>query len=334
MIQQSSSPVLRPFLLLLSAGLLLCSGCVSVQRQPQIAEQVSTITPERCEQELASFLELGSRACWKPDETAATLRYLTQKLEGWGYQVVREPLVLPRYPGNANLIAEKVGRSEPNQILEIGAHFDSVGNLGADDNGSGIVGVLETARLFSDLETGRTVRFCLYACEEVGLLGSRHHVKQILANPDEEVVGLINFEMIGYTDTREDSQGAPIRIPFLADLPRTGDFILVSGNFSSGWLGNRIEDHIDAYEPQLKYYSANRISGFFADAARSDHSPYWEAGLDAIMLTDTANFRNPHYHEDSDTIETIDFQFMARIIRAVAACAIDWAGHSPAPEKP
>ena len=324
-------PALRSLLLLLCVYLLLCSGCAAVQRQPQIAEPISSITPDRCEQELSSFLELGSRACWEPEETAATIDFLTRKLESWGYKVIREPLDLPRYPGNANLIAEKVGRSEPNQILEIGAHYDSVGNLGADDNGSGVIGVLEAARVFSTLETGRTVRFCLYACEEVGFLGSRHHVEQILAEPDEEVVGLINFEMIGYTDTREDSQGAPIRIPFLADLPRIGDFILVSGNFSSGWLGNRIEAHIDAYEPQLKYYSANRISGFFADAARSDHSPYWEADLDAIMLTDTANFRNPHYHEDSDTIDTIDFQFMARIIRAVAACAIDWAGLSKAP---
>ena len=324
-------PALRSLLLLLCVYLLLCSGCSAVQRQPRIAEPISSITPGRCKQELSSFLELGSRACWKPEETAVTIDFLTRKLESWGYKVIREPLDLPRYPGNANLIAEKVGRSEPNQILEIGAHYDSVGNLGADDNGSGVIGVLEVARVFSTLETGRTVRFCLYACEEVGLLGSRHHVQQILAEPEEEFVGLINFEMIGYTDTQEGSQGAPIRIPFLADLPRTGDFILVSGNFSSGWLGNRIESHFDAYEPQLKYYSANRISGFFADAARSDHSPYWEAGLDAIMLTDTANFRNPHYHEDSDTIETLDFEFMARIIRAVAACAIDWAGLSKAP---
>ncbi|MGB1072159.1 MAG: M28 family peptidase [Planctomycetota bacterium] len=321
----------RSLLLLLCYITLLCSGCAAVQRQPRIAESISSITPDRCEQELSSFLELGSRACWKQEETAATIDFLTRKLESWGYQVIREPLDLPRYPGNANLIVEKIGNSEPDQILEIGAHFDSVGNLGADDNGSGVIGVLEAARVFSTLETGRTVRFCLYACEEVGLLGSRHHVQQILAEPEEEFVGLINFEMIGYTDTQDGSQGAPIRIPFLADLPHTGDFILVAGNFSSGWLGNRIEAHFDSYEPQLKYYSANRISGFFADAARSDHSPYWEAGLDAIMLTDTANFRNPHYHEDSDTIETLDFEFMARIIRAVTACAIDWAGTSFAP---
>ena len=103
---------------------------------------------------LSSFLELGSRACWKPEETAVTIDFLTRKLEGWGYQVVRESLDLPRYPGNANLIAEKVGPSEPDQLLEIGAHFGSVGNLGADDNGSGVIGVLEVALEGRDLLLG------------------------------------------------------------------------------------------------------------------------------------------------------------------------------------
>jgi len=293
---------------------------------PAIQQLVSPITPESCRQELASLLELGPRPPTQPDTTAAVLQYLQERLEGFGYEVVREPVTSVYFPGNANLIAERRGLDEPDQILEISAHFDTVAGPGADDNGSGVVGVLELARIFSALETGGSVRFCLFACEEAGLLGSRHHVEQILASPEREVIGLINLEMIGYSSTEPDSQSAPLRIPFLADLPRTGDFILVAGNFSSGWLGNRIEAHIDAYEPDLNYYSANRIAGFFDDAARSDHSPYWEAGIDAIMLTDTANFRNPNYHKKTDTIDTIDFEFMSRIIRSVGACAINWAG--------
>lgn len=322
----------RHFLLtLILGGILCCLGCSTPPKKPGIENPIGPITPLSCEQELSNFLKLGPRPCWEQEKTAAVLNYLTGKLENWGYTVSREPLPSAMYPGNSNLIAEKVGLLEPEKILEIGAHFDSVGNLGADDNGSGVVGVLEIARILATVETEKTIRFCLFACEEVGLLGSRHHVQQILDNSQEEVLGLINFEMIGYTSSEENSQDAPIRIPLIASLPRTGDFILVAGNFSSGWLGNHVENHIDAYEPELKYYSANRIAGFFADAARSDHSPYWEEGIDAIMLTDTANFRNPHYHKDSDTIETIDFEFMSRIIRAVAAATLDWAGLHPAP---
>ena len=318
--------------LILTAGLLVLNcGCTTIQKNPRIQKTISSITPETCRQELTSFLDLGPRPSWQQKRTAEVLQHLEEKLKKWGYKVTRESLPFEEYPGNANLFAEKIGRSFPDQILEISAHFDTVGNLGADDNGSGVVGVLELARVFSCLETERTIRFCFFACEEVGLLGSRYHVKEILADSNREVIGLINFEMIGYSTTQPNSQNTPIRIPWIADLPRTGDFILVAGNFSSGWLGNRIEQHIDCYEPNLNYYSANRISGFFSDAARSDHSPYWENGIDAIMLTDTANFRNPHYHKKTDSLETIDFEFMSRIARAAAACAIDWAGLLKAP---
>ena len=113
---QPDRPLLRSLFILLCFASLLCSGCSAVQRQPRIAEPISSITPGRCKQELSSFLELGSRACWKPEETAVTIDFLTRKLEGWGYQVIRESLDLPRYPGNANLIVEKVkGRIRANK---------------------------------------------------------------------------------------------------------------------------------------------------------------------------------------------------------------------------
>ena len=310
-----------------------CASSPSLAERERIEIRVDQITPETCQKEMISFLDIGHRPSWEKKEINKAQNYLEDRIEQLGYRVEREPLLglMRQDYGNANLIFEKTGTRYPHQILEISAHFDYLDNLGADDNASGVIGVLEIARILQNLNLEKTIRFCLFDCEEVGLLGSEHHVTKILEDTEREVVALINFEMIGYTSTASDSQDAPLRIPFIADLPRIGDFILVAGNFSSGWLGNLIERNMDVYEPELKYYSANRIAGFFADAARSDHSPYWAEGIDAIMLTDTANFRNPHYHEDSDTIDTLDFEFMARIIRAVAACAIDWAVLSKAP---
>ncbi len=325
--------VSRTLLAMLTATILLSSlcGCASMptsKQRSEIENNIDRITAKTCQKEMVSFLDLGPRPSWKKEAISQAQNYLEARLRQMDYQVEREPLpgLLYESRGNANIIAEKTGTRFPDQILEISAHFDSLDNMGADDNASGVIGVLEIARILKNLNCERTIRFCLFDCEEVGLVGSEHHVTRILKDSNRKVIGLINLEMIGYSSSAPDSQMAPVRIPLIVDLPRTGDFILVAGNFSSGWLGNRIERHIELFEPNLPYYSANRIAGFFSDAARSDHSPYWAEGLDAIMLTDTANFRNPHYHKKTDTLETLDFEFMAQITRAVAATALHWAG--------
>jgi hypothetical protein len=107
--------------------------------------------------------------------------------------------------------------------------------------------------------------------------------------------------------------------------PTTGNFIAVVGNFRSGGLGNRFERAAKDYVPALPYFSANRVGGLFRDALRSDHKPYWDEGYRAIMLTDTANFRNPHYHRASDTPDTLNFTFLRRVTQAVAATLLSWS---------
>ena len=104
-----------------------------------------------------------------------------------------------------------------------------------------------------------------------------------------------------------------------------GNFIAVVGNLRSGSLGNRFEDAADTYVPELPYFSANRLGGFFRDALRSDHKPYWDNGYRAIMLTDTANFRNPHYHQPSDVSDTLNYTFLQGVTRATAATLLEAA---------
>ncbi len=320
-------------LLISSWGLLLISAaCSSVPAATRsaIPPLIATITPISCEAELSELQAQGGRSAGDEVQTEATLRYLEDRMAALGYETYREDAGMYGAVAQANLIAEIRGETEPEVVCEIGAHYDTVvWSPGADDNGSGVTGVLQVASALRGHRPERTIRFCFFAAEEVGLRGSSAHVARILEREEERVDGLLDLEMIGFYSEEPDSQGAPIRIPLIASLPYTGDFILVAGNFSSGDLGNIYEGCIDRYVPGLKYYSANRIAGFFGDAARSDHSPYWEADLRGIMITDTAEFRNQNYHEATDTIETVNFVFLSRVAQAAAATMVEWAGRVP-----
>jgi len=205
--------VSRTLLAMLTATILLSSlcGCASMptsKQRSEIENNIDRITAKTCQKEMVSFLDLGPRPSWKKEAISQAQNYLEARLRQMDYQVEREPLpgLLYESRGNANIIAEKTGTRFPDQILEISAHFDSLDNMGADDNASGVIGVLEIARILKNLNCERTIRFCLFDCEEVGLVGSEHHVTRILKDSNRKVIGLINLEMIGYSSSAPDSQ--------------------------------------------------------------------------------------------------------------------------------
>ena len=132
--------------------------------------------------------------------------------------------------------------------------------------------------------------------------------------------------MIGFSTEQEDSQATPARVPFVFDPPTRGNFLVVAGNFASGWLGNLYEACATAYVPTARWYSINRIASLFGDAVRSDHASYWKAGMPAILLSDTAEMRNPNYHKKTDTPDTIDYEFLFANTQALAATVLHWAG--------
>ncbi|MCP4771248.1 MAG: M20/M25/M40 family metallo-hydrolase [Planctomycetes bacterium] len=299
----------------------------------EVADRIQSIGAGRLAEHIKQLTEIGPRDGNDAEATRATLDYISARLRGLGYEPVEEVIDWPGFEGggSVNLIAEKRGTKYPNKIVEIGAHYDTVPfSPGADDNASGVAGVLEAARVLRDLPTERTIRFCFFGLEEMGLIGSQSHVAGFAKTPEREVLGLLNLEMIACRKTGPDTQDAPIRIPIIASLPTTGDFITVAGDMGSGWLGNLFEACADSYVPELEYFSANRIGGFFGDAARSDHSPYWNSDLPGIMLTDTAEFRNGNYHDPTDIFETLDLEFAAQVSRAAAAAMAHWAGVSGA----
>ena len=317
--------------LLALIGALSGTGCTDSARQQVIADAVKRIDKGMLKAHVEALTQTGPRSVNDRQSTDHTVRYIKSLLSGYGYQPIEEPLgSYTSTQGDSysfvNIIAEHRGTGESSRILELGAHYDTVDDSpGADDNASGVAAILEIARVLSAVETKRTVRFCFFALEEHGRDGSYYHVEQF-RNRSEELDGAIILEMIGYATAQPDTQATPARIPLLFSPPTTGNFIAVVGNFRSGGLGNRFERAAKHYVPALPYFSANRVGGFFKDALRSDHKPYWDKGYRAIMLTDTANFRNPHYHTASDVPDTLNYEFLHRVTQAITATLLTWGG--------
>ncbi len=203
--------------------------------------------------------------------------------------------------------------------LILGAHYDSApGTPGADDNASGVAVLLELARLLKDKSLSREIRLVAYANEEPPAfytknMGSYHHALSLKKN-GEPIFGMVSLEMLGYYNAATGSQFYP---PFLSwFFPNTGDFIGLVGTLSSRrFLKSCRQSWVAASNYHLETAA---LPSFISAAILSDHLNYIKAGYPGLMLTDTGYFRNPHYHELSDTPEKLDYGRMARVTRALA----------------
>jgi Zn-dependent M28 family amino/carboxypeptidase len=203
--------------------------------------------------------------------------------------------------------------------LIIAAHYDTVQDTpGADDNASGLAAMLEAAGRLH--EASREIRFIATCLEEQDLLGSVAYAAS-LREANEEILGAIVLECVGYTSEREGSQTAPPAMPIA--IPRVGDFLGIVANTASTPLAKSFEQAAKREVADLKTVSLV-VPGQgeqLPDSRRSDHAAFWQFGYPALMLTDTANFRNPHYHCSTDTLETLDLSFIRRVVQAVSAMA-------------
>ena len=210
--------------------------------------------------------------------------------------------------------------------LIIAAHYDTVlGSPGADDNASGLAVMLEVAGKLVGAPLGRSVRFIGFCLEEDNLLGSLAYASALRA-AGEEIRGALVLECVGYTNSAEGSQLMPPGVPIA--VPSVGDFLGIVGNTASAELVTCVEHAARHSGSDLKTVSL-LVPGqgeLLPDSRRSDHAAFWYYGYPAVMLTDTANFRNPHYHQPSDTAATLDFSFTERVVEAVTAAAIELAG--------
>ena len=226
-----------------------------------------------------------------------------------------------------NVIATVPGKHALPPLI-IAAHYDTVEQSpGADDNASGLAVLLEVARSLCLAPPRRQTRFIAFCLEEEDLLGSRAYAASLRAN-GEEILGAIVLECVCYARTEPGSQQTPPHLPIA--IPSTGDFLGVIGNEASRDLVTAIMSCGNATVPSLKMIPLT-VPGkgeLLPDTRRSDHAAFWDQELPAVMLTDTANFRNPHYHQPSDTIETLDLDFLSHMVPLLVAIDARLAGDS------
>jgi Zn-dependent M28 family amino/carboxypeptidase len=218
-----------------------------------------------------------------------------------------------------NVVAE-FGPASKDRIV-VGAHYDTAGPYpGADDNASGVAGLIELAGLLAGSDLPLTVELVAYTLEEppyfrTEQMGSAVHARSLKAK-DITLRAMLSLEMIGYFTDAPDSQSFPA--PGLSLLyPTTGNFIAVVGKLGQGALVGRLRRAMaEATELPVHSIAAPR---FLPGVDFSDHASYWEAGYPAVMITDTAFYRNPHYHTRTDTAETLDYRRMALAVAGIFA---------------
>ncbi|MEM9977247.1 MAG: M28 family peptidase [Cyanobacteria bacterium P01_D01_bin.2] len=198
----------------------------------------------------------------------------------------------------------------------IGAHYDTVpGSPGADDNATGVAVLLELARQFFYQPARRPVRLVAFDLEEYGLLGSHAYVSALQGQP---IHLMLSLEMLGYC-SRSASPGQNYPLAgFKYIYPKTGDFIALVGNWQTiptMWRFSRAFKRANINSAWLPMINRGQL---LPASRRSDHAPFWDAGYDAIMVTDTADLRNPHYHRLTDTLATLDLEFLTGVCLGLA----------------
>lgn len=222
----------------------------------------------------------------------------------------------------ANVEVRVPGASMDAPILVVSAHYDSVASTpGADDNGSGVAGLLELARRLAGRRFESELRLVFFDCEEPGLIGSGAYVLELTQEERARMIGVINLETLGYTDRRANSQRIPRTARALFDPGDRGDFLMIVGNLQSLPLAGVVAECMVPEEgPGFRAETFSLLPGagwLMPDSRRSDHARFWDAKIPALMLTDTADLRSPHYHRASDVIETLDLDFLAAAVRGV-----------------
>ncbi len=266
----------------------------------------------------ALSVDIGERTPFSAGGLARAQAYVRAALEGAGLEVTEQGY---EFGGQrvANLIATPPDAAAAPAYYLIGAHYDTVpGTPGADDNASAVAVLLELGRRLGRHPPAVPVRLAAFTLEEspaylTRFQGSRVFVRD-LKPKGERVLGAIILEMVGFTCAIQDY---PLILRW-AGYPRQGNYIGVVGNWRSRRFGRTILRGFRG-NPDLPVESLFvPLNGWLLPATRlSDHASFWDRGWPAVMVTDTAFFRNPNYHTPGDAIETLDFRFMAELVRSL-----------------
>jgi hypothetical protein len=276
---------------------------------PQMVNQVSAQAIADTIMKLESF---QTRYASMPS-CAAAGSWLFDSFSTLGLFVERDDFTFSSY-NTSNIVATLPGRTSPEQVVIVGAHYDSYSTdparlaPGADDNGSGTAAVLELARVLSRYSFDFTVKFIAFSAEEWGLYGSKHYA-QSARSAGQKILGVVNLDMIGYPDR----------------LPEDLDVIV---NANSEWLANAFVSATTTYAPMPTLKVVN------ASLTYSDHAPFWDQGYSALCGIEDANPTNPNYHKPYDTFSTINIDFETAVARASLAAVATLAQPFVSPQPP
>ncbi|GMQ87676.1 MAG: M28 family metallopeptidase [Gammaproteobacteria bacterium] len=261
---------------------------------------------------------IGERNVYHPDALAEASAYIENVWQEQGYRVTPQSYEVESIPCS-NLEVNHAGTKHPEQILLIGAHYDTVsGSPGANDNGSGVAALLEIARLLKGVETDCTVRLVAFVNEESPFffraqMGSMVYAREARKRNDD-IRLMISLEMLGYYSERPGSQRYLPLFRFF--YPDRANFIAFVSNLRSRHMLHRFS----AAFRRHSHFPAEHVATFswIPGVAWSDHLAFWRQGYRAIMVTDTAFFRYPHYHAATDLPDELDYTSLAAVTEGVA----------------
>lgn len=216
-----------------------------------------------------------------------------------------------------NWMLKLPGQSSNRPPVIVGAHYDTVpGSPGADDNATGIAVLLELARHFGQDPPRSPVWLVAFDMEEYGLSGSRA-LAEMLRQQRQPLQLMASLEMLGYCTHQPNSQQYPPGLKYF--YPDTGNFIALIGNWQLIPTLIGLKRQLQRAKAPCQWLPVINQGLTLPDTRRSDHAPFWDAGYRALMITDTAYLRNPHYHQPSDTLETLDLEFLTRVCQGLMA---------------
>lgn len=307
------------------AGLTLLGGCY-MMTMPGKSHRGPLPPLTAAQRECAGRLQgdvvhlagtIGERNTERYDRLQRAAAFIADRFRQEGFRVKEEPYVVDGREV-ANVVAELPGTGKGDEIVLVGAHYDSSpGSPGANDNASGVAALLELARRFRGITPARTLRLVAFVNEEppffqTPLMGSRVHAAGAKKR-GEKIVAMLSLETIGYYADRPGSQQYPP--PFRWFYPDSGNFIAFVGNLGSRRL---VHDCLRTFRSTTLFPTAGVAApAFITGIGWSDQWSFWQEGYPGIMLTDTAPFRYPHYHEETDTPDKLDYQRLARVVGGV-----------------
>ncbi|MDD4954891.1 MAG: M28 family peptidase [Candidatus Omnitrophica bacterium] len=242
--------------------------------------------------------------------------YISGQFASYGYKVEFQTYEINGIKVK-NIIAVKKGAKNPDRFIVVGAHYDNYFNPGADDNASGVAGLLEIARLAADCNSPDSIRFVAFVNEEPPFFKTANMGSRVYAGAmrlkGEDIKGGIILEMIGYYSNKPFSQRYPP--VFGLFYPNKGNFIGVLANFNSWQLAKEVASGLKR-RAQLPVESVVTFD-FIGGIDFSDNGSFWKEGFPSVMVTDTASYRSKYYHTQSDTYDTLNYKAMAEVVRGI-----------------